>query len=133
MTSKQIKLLVSGVAVILVSIYYFQIAMEEKVYCGTVTHKINALKYNKHNATPDPIMIVDFDGIGKREIHPTWITFSDNEIGSRVCFSRKVSDMEDDRIDGGLLSLFLMFGFLGGSVLILAGLNIFNTDTDNGY
>lgn len=121
---KQKSLIIAGIALIIATIFYFKNTMKEKVYCGTVTHKINALQYNKHNATPDPILIVNFDGFGKHEIHTTWITFMDNEVGSRVCFEKRIDEMENT--DGNdFAPLYLTFGFLGGIFLILAGIGVF--------
>jgi hypothetical protein len=128
MSRRHKTLIIAGIAAILISIYYFKVMLNEKVYCGTVTHKINALQYNKHNATPDPILIVDFDGYGKKEIHTSWITFTDNEVGSKVCFEKRIGEMEGGTIDD-LAPLLLTFGFVGGIVLILAGLGAFNNNS----
>lgn len=99
-------LLILNIALIIISIMMIYFSMREKVYCGTVTNMINAIEYNKHVSRPDPIMIVKFDVNGKKkEIHCSWITFTENSVGDRVCFKKKIMDMEPTWIDPGLLGL----------------------------
>jgi len=130
MKKKNKPLIIVGIILIIISVKLWNIAFEQKIYCGTITHKINALEYNKHNATPDPILIVKFDGYGKHEIHTNWITFMDHEVGSRVCFTKKVSEVEDTPMEGGLSLLLSVFAFIVGVVLILWGFGVISMDSE---
>ena len=101
--------------------------MREKVYCGTLTTKINALEYNKHVSRPDPIIIVKFDIGVKKEIHPSWITFTEHEVGDRICFSQKIMEIEPTWIEPGLLGLIACFIIATAVVLILEAIGAFKT------
>lgn len=123
-----------GILLFIIAIYIFAFDLKEKVYCGIVTNKINGIEYNKHSTTPDPILIVKFDiNQEKREIHCSWITYTECEVNQRVCFKEKILDMEPTWIKSGMLSFLAFLMLIGGIISILNGCGAFDAEDHHGY
>lgn len=117
----------SGIAIMFIAILCFMYILREKVYCGTVTNKINTVEYNKNVSRPDPILIVYFDGYKKKEIHTNWITFTEANLGGRICFSKNVIEMEG-KVDNGVYGLIITIIFVIGLMVFLSGLGAFDPE-----
>jgi hypothetical protein len=119
--------IILGLLLIAISSVMLWYTMREKAYWGTVTDKINALEYNKHVSHPDPILIVRFDvNKKKRELHVSWITYTECEVNERVCFTEPIMVMEPTWIEPGLLALIACAIIVTGIVFVLNGLEIFD-------
>lgn len=58
----------------------------ELKYCGKVKYKIDATRFSKYQAHADPILVIDFEGRGIVEVHPTWNSYMSTSIGQEVCY-----------------------------------------------
>lgn len=125
MKKKNIIVIIIGICLVVFSILILFYIVREKVYCGTVSNKINALEYNKNTTRPDPILIVKFDiNNMKKEIHTNWITYTESEVGDRICFSKHILEMEPIWIEEGLLGL--IFGVILVISIVVVTLEILN-------
>ena len=123
MITKKKLYIIGGILLIISAIFFLFYEMREKVYCGIVTNKINGIEYNKHSTTPDPILIVKFDiNQKKREIHCSWITYTECEVNQRVCFKQNIIDMEPTWIESGMVALLACAIILGGVILVFNGI-----------
>lgn len=123
MITKKKLYIVGGILLIILAFFFLRYEMREKVYCGIVTNKINGIEYNKHSTTPDPILIVKFDiNQKKREIHCSWITYTECEVNQRVCFKERIIDMEPTWIESGMVALLACAIILSGVILVFNGI-----------
>jgi len=134
MKTKKKRQIIIGFLLIVIAIFFLYYSMREKVYCGIVTNKINGIEYNKHSTTPDPILIVKFDiNQEKKEIHCSWITYTECEVNQRVCFEKYINDMEPTWIESGLIGLIACVIIATGMGFILNGMGAFDASTDGPY
>ena len=127
MKTKKKRQVVIGLLLLIISFILFWYITREKVYCGTVTNKINALEYNKNVSHPDPILIVKFDiNHKKKEIHCSWITYTECDVNEQVCFSERIAEMEPMWIESGLILLISAVFLAFGVVIIMDGLGVFD-------
>jgi hypothetical protein len=61
--------------------------VEQKSYCGIVKHKIPYTRFDKHGTGhADPILVIDFEEKGLREIRPSWNSYENAVKGQRQCY-----------------------------------------------
>lgn len=122
------KKIIGIVIIILISTFIFYRGyngfrnLEEKTYCGKITHKaeITGGKYSEE------VIIVDFE-FGTKEIYPTAADFLKSKVGNTVCYSfSKMQIIKDNRVIEFVdFFILVILAFIGGCIAILLTLDLF--------
>jgi hypothetical protein len=79
--------LVAGLLLYFSWTYLVQESVREERYCGVVKHKIPYTRFDKYGTGhADPILVIDFEEKGIREIRPDWNSYQNAVEGKTQCY-----------------------------------------------
>jgi len=79
--------------------------------CGTITFKGSYEQSHKYSSSIEFVLVVNYDGIGKRDVDVTASTWSSHSVGDRICFIERVRPPDN-----------FYYGFV---VLMIGGITLF--------